>query len=49
MIRETIAIRVIWNSILFRRVFFVQSMTIDGGHDIKLLTEGGEQLLLEYL
>ena len=32
-----------------KRVFSIQLMTVDGGHDNKLVMEGGEQLFLGYL
>ena len=49
MIHDNIAIRVTWDSIFYRREFATRFMTIDGGHDVQLLMESGEQLLLEYL
>ena len=49
MMWENIAIQVTWNSISYRRVFSLQLMTVHGGHDNKLVTEGGEQLFLGYL
>ena len=42
MAHEIIVIRIQW-------ALSTQSMSMDGGHDIKMILEDGEQLLLEYL
>ena len=49
MVHENIVIRIQWASLYYRRDFSTQSMSADGGHDIKMVLEDGEQLSLEYL
>ena len=46
---ENIIIRMRSASLYYRRVFSTQNLSVDGGYDIRILLEGGEQLLLEYL
>ena len=49
MMHENIVIRMQWASLFYRRVFSTQNLSVDGGYDIKIILEGGEQLFLEYL
>ena len=46
MVHENIIIRMLGASLYYRRVFSAQNMSVD---DIRILLEGGAQLLLEYL
>ena len=49
MMHENILIRMQWASLFYRRVFSTQNMSVDGGYDIRIILEGGEQFFLEYL
>ena len=49
MMHENIVTRMQWASFYYRRDFSTQNMSVDGGHDVKIVLEDGEQLLLEYL
>ena len=49
MVHENILIRLRWASLYYRRAFSTQSLSVDGGYDVKMVLEDGEQFLLEYL
>ena len=46
---ENTTIQMLGASLYYRMVFSVQNMSVDGGYDIRIFLEGGEQVLLEYL